>query len=156
MMQSNQPATRDDWRCRPLPEQQASLHTDRTYTPLEMKRIKQGVIPEVMEDKWFIFYEDDVLYLHRSWTGYCVYKAHFQQRDDRWHVERLMVNRDPDQYTQTDDEYDARLFDFVVDLLLLGRRRDIPVPKGDERSKQQRALGTWSLIGRAMMGGEEE
>jgi len=28
-----------------------------------------------MEDKWFIFLEDDWLYLHRSWTGTCVYKV---------------------------------------------------------------------------------
>lgn len=148
-------ATRGDWDIQPLPEQRAVLYTDRTYTPLEMKAIRQGLIPEVMEDKWFIYYEDDVLYLHRSWTGVCVYEAHFHQGDYRWTVERLMVNRNPDQYTQTDDEYDARLFAFLVDVLLLGRRPAFPLPEGDDRSREQQALGIWSLIGRAMMGDEE-
>jgi len=32
-----------------------------------------GLVPEEIEDKWFIYWEDDTLFFHRSWTGNCIY-----------------------------------------------------------------------------------
>jgi hypothetical protein len=29
----------------------------------------KGLIPRAMEDKWYIYFENDCLYFHRSWTG---------------------------------------------------------------------------------------
>ena len=29
------------------------------------------------EDKWFIYWENDTLFFHRSWTGVCVYIVRF-------------------------------------------------------------------------------
>lgn len=26
-----------------------------------------------MEDKWFSYMDENTLYAHRSWTGYCIY-----------------------------------------------------------------------------------
>ena len=37
-----------------------------------MDQIRAGHIPEMMEDKWFIYWQDDRLFFHRSWTGYCI------------------------------------------------------------------------------------
>ena len=42
-----------------------------------MDHIRQGMIPEVMEDKWFIYWKDDALFFHRSWTGFCIYVVRF-------------------------------------------------------------------------------
>jgi len=46
-----------------------------------MERIRRGYIPSIMEEKWFIFMEEDRLFAHRSWTGLGVYEAIFARID---------------------------------------------------------------------------
>lgn len=48
-----------------------------TLTTKEYARLSLGLIPEEMEDKWFIYLEDNKLYCHRSWTGLCAYIVEF-------------------------------------------------------------------------------
>ena len=73
-----------------------------------------------MDDKWFIFYEQERLNIHRSWTGYCIYVVHFE-KEGRDHVAcEVHVNRNPKQYGVSDDSYDAQMAFWVIDFLLLG------------------------------------
>jgi len=65
-------ATRDDWETTPLPTARASISLDRTYNAAEFMRIREGNVPQEMEDRWFVFYEEPWLHLHRSWTGFGV------------------------------------------------------------------------------------
>ena len=48
----------------------AVLAADWGYSREDVERIKLGLIPEVMEDKWFIYWEGDSLYFHRKSRGY--------------------------------------------------------------------------------------
>jgi hypothetical protein len=96
-------ATRNDWRITPLPEARASLVVDRAYSTAEFAQIKEGRIPEEMEDKWFVFYEEPWLYLHRSWTGYGIYQVRFEPTDDGARAREAVVNRDTEQYYRADD-----------------------------------------------------
>ena len=43
-----------------------------SYSPAEFRRIGGGLASRAKEDKWAIFLEEDVLHLHRSWTGLAV------------------------------------------------------------------------------------
>jgi len=64
---SAESATRQSWpNIKPLPEQRAPLSIERTFTEEEYDLFRHGLIPEVMEDKWFIFLEDDVLYFQKT------------------------------------------------------------------------------------------
>jgi len=80
-----------------------------------------------MEDKWFIFMEENWLCLDRSWTGTCIYKIRLQQIEDKY-LSDALVNRDPEQYRETDINYDAAILNFLVENLLLGKRVSFPVP----------------------------
>lgn len=71
-------ARRGDWQTIPFPDVCHSVPLDRIYTPAEFSQIAAGRIPEEMEDKWFIFFEEPWLYLHRSWTGFSVFKVRFE------------------------------------------------------------------------------
>jgi hypothetical protein len=108
-------ATREDWQATPLPESRASLSLDRTYSNEEFARLQKGRIPEEMEDKWFIFYEEPWLYLHRSWTGYCVFQARFEATPLGNRVAEVFVSRDPEQYRSDNDVADALLLAFLLD-----------------------------------------
>lgn len=141
------PAKRSDWNCRPLPASHVTLPLDRRYSPEEMERIREGLLPEEMEDKWFIFMEGDELFLHRSWTGYCVFVARFRHLRRRWRLYEVDVSREPEEYRSTDDEEDARMMVYLVEALLLGKRVRFPYRRDDGAGG---AIGQWCAVGRAM------
>ena len=47
-------ATRSSWKCLPPPEATAPLGFDAVFTDAEAEQLMLGVVPERMEDKWFI------------------------------------------------------------------------------------------------------
>jgi len=108
------PATRNSWKNTPLPAQRKTITVDRTYSPEEFRRIQEGHIPHQMEDKWFSFYEEPWLYLHRSWTGYCVYQVRFELSENRARPMESLANRDQEQHRST-EERDAQLLALLLD-----------------------------------------
>ena len=112
-------ATSKDWKTKPLPKKRTLIPADRQFTSGEMNRIKRGFIPTVMEEKWFIFFKRNRLYFHRSWTGYCVFVAHFKRRQEGFILNLIEANRNRRQYTEQDDAYDAKLVSDIIDNFLL-------------------------------------
>lgn len=126
-------ATRHSWsNLQPLPAQRSLLYLERQLTEQEYERVCRGLIPENMEDKWFIFVEEDTLYIHRSWTGYCIYQLNLIRGHTTCTIGDAFVNRDVSQYSNSSDRDDERLVMFLIDHLLLGnsspllRSNDIP------------------------------
>lgn len=142
-------ATSSDWGTKPMPAMCATIALDRSFTADEMDLIRQGVVPEEMEDKWFVYWEDDTLFFHRSWTGICVYIVRFARECDTWRMVEAVVNRDPEQRREGRDEDDGQMISFLVDVLLLHRVGDLP---GEGLSDARRSLKSWALVGRAMLG----
>jgi hypothetical protein len=116
-------ATRDSWQNTPMPAARASLDLNRTFSEEEQQLLCLGRIPEVMEDKWFIYLDGDWLSFHRSWTEYGIYQVRLAHEDGVYRVAEALVNRDPAQYSSQDAERDAAILsDVLIDNLLLGRR----------------------------------
>ena len=143
-----QPARPTDWNTEPLPEQRATLQLDRVFSTDDMDRIRNGLIPEVMEDKWFIYWRAKALYFHRSWTGNCTYVVHFVSEGDEWRMVRAEVNRDYEQYQCKNDDYDVEMISYLIDALLLRRPAKYP----DDNDSDESALAQWANVGRAMLG----
>jgi hypothetical protein len=72
------PTTRWDWKVLPMPRRTQAVRIDHRYTAEEMDRIRLGFWPQLMEEKWFVFWEDPYLYLHRSWTGLLLFRVRFE------------------------------------------------------------------------------
>ncbi|AVJ30287.1 hypothetical protein [Achromobacter spanius] len=113
-------ATQDSWKHLPAPAQREPLHFQGRYTADEYARLRQGVIPQEMEDKWFIYLHDGWLRLHRSWTGNWIYALRLEQDGDAWTVTDSWVNRDPEQYRLTDAEYDRASLQRMLQWLMKG------------------------------------
>ena len=143
------PAKRDDWKTSPLPDARATVRLDRGFTDEEMSRIRVGLVPDQMEDKWFVYWEKDLLYFHRSWSGVCIYVVHFHVDEHGYRMIQADVNRDPDQYAQTSDAFDARLISYLIDVLLLQHSAEYP---DEEEFVPRDPLAMWSLVGRAAVG----
>ncbi len=75
----------------------AALPYDVTYSTAEFESLRLGLIPQGMDDYWFIFYEEPWLYFHRSWSGVCVYGLRLDRIGESCHVAEAWVNRDPEQ-----------------------------------------------------------
>lgn len=141
------PATKDSWTTHPLPAQHARLSAGWKYSNEEYLQIKQGLIPEVMEDKWFVYFQDDVLYLHRSWTGFCIFQVQFQPCGSGYQVSQVLVSRDAEQYRESSDAEDLALLRYLVDALLLGKEVPFPTPQGLQ-GPVQAAISQRHLVGR--------
>jgi hypothetical protein len=143
-------ATSRSWKTEPFPANRARLKLDRSFDPAEWSALLCGVIPEEMEDKWFIYEEGGWLNFHRSWTGLCNYRVRLRKTPNGGEIAEAWVSRQEDQYSGVDDDYDARLLSWLIDVLLLKRPATWPESgKGDE------ALRQWSSVGRAMLAHDE-
>ena len=113
---------RPDWKLFPLPERFSTIPLDQTYSDAESDLIMAGFLPREMEDKWFLFFENDTLFIHRSWTGYCIYQVHFVREGGMaLRATHAEANRDPDQYRNTDDAEDAEHIYAIIQGFLLTR-----------------------------------
>lgn len=76
-------ARADSWKRLPAPAKRADLPFDAVYDADQYARLRQGLIPQEMEDKWFIYLEDGQLCLHRSWTGTWIYALRLEPEEKR-------------------------------------------------------------------------
>jgi hypothetical protein len=119
--------TKNDWNRIPFTSG-VPIPFRGVFSRAELDRIREGLIPEVMEDKWFIYFEQPHLFLHRSWTGQPVYRVALIEVSDGASVEEALCV--PEQVERTGPEYQAELLDFLIGNLLLDRAKPFPVPTG--------------------------
>ena len=108
-------AVRGDWKIFSLPAEHDVLVIDRQYTSEEFCRISVGCIPKGMDDHWFIFYEDPWLYLHRSWTGLCIFQVRFESVNQGHRVVEVLVNAELKQWNRCDERRNALLATILLD-----------------------------------------
>ena len=124
----------DSWQTRPMPPSVGLVPFAESYSTEEYAAIVRGLVPQEMEDKWFIYEDSGAVYFHRSWSGVCIYRVRFEAAGDRYQIVEVLVNRDrgpnPGQREGGDEGYAAALLRFLIGNLLLGRQRPFPVPRG--------------------------
>lgn len=120
-METIKKAQKGDWKTNPMPEKREIFSMSLSLSEKEYEILQYGLIPQEMEDKWFLYFEDDTLYFHRSWTGICVYEVHFSEDHQS---AKVIVNRDPDQYRQQDPEQDKAVIQILISGLVRNPERE--------------------------------
>lgn len=110
--------------------------------------MKRGLIPQRMEDKWFIYFEEAWLYFYRSWTGHCIYAIRFESSAAGGSAVESWVSRDSAQYRETRTDYDRLIAKFLIDAFLLGKSAAFPVPS-DLPLDTLKGIYQHHLVGRA-------
>jgi hypothetical protein len=146
-------ASRASWKNVPLPDARARIPYARSFDRAEQARVARGLVPQEMEDKWFVFLEEPWLFFHRSWTGICIYAVRLRPEGEGSTVEEALANRDPEQYRATDDAYDAAVLSFLVEALLLGR--DVPFPLRASVDPGKASLLKHHMVGHGRRSDEE-
>lgn len=123
-MPADEPVTRSSFSDRlqrisaPRP---LSLLPTRIWSDEAWERIQLGYCSRGMDEKWDVFAEGDVVFLHRSWTGNGFVEATFAPADDGGRqVTEAVVERDQDRYRGKDDEYDCLMLELVLSAIVLG------------------------------------
>lgn len=139
-------ANPDSWQRKPfvtgVPLQ---YHTSLSAQQFQLARL--GVIPEVMEDKWFIYYEEPYLYFHRSWTGQPVYRLTFENREESGEVVEAIWSADLAQNSTTGSAYAAQLLDFLLYAIVLREPKEFPMPSSE--AKEPKGLFQHHISGTA-------
>jgi hypothetical protein len=107
--------TRGMWRTQPLHRPQRLPVPDVAWSDQDWERIRGGVLPEEMEDKWFAFTSEGRLNLVRSWTGYTIYEAGF------WRISDLLVTGDRQVYDKGADDAETSHVVQLINGILLHR-----------------------------------
>ncbi|MET7290112.1 hypothetical protein [Streptomyces sp. NPDC005573] len=93
----------------------------RVWSDEDWEQIQRGYASRDMDEKWDVFVEGDVVFLHRSWTGYGLFAATFARVEGAgWRIVSAVVERDPERYGSTDDAYDCLLLELVIATIVLG------------------------------------
>ncbi len=138
-----------DWKTKSMPEKSVKIKLNKKYTKEEMDKIRWGYIPEQMEDKWFVYWEKDKLFFHRSWTGVCIYIVIFEKdKEGNYFAKEAIANRNPQQYKIKDDEYDKQMIYSLIDVLLLNKVGKFPTLHQNPIAS---SLEMWSIIGREIL-----
>ena len=107
---------RDHWlpKMKPLGSSRIELAFRRTFTLPEAERLRAGLWPQVMEDKWVVWLGDSSLDLWRSWTGSCIFSLAAQASASGLIVGPLLVSTDMTQYCRQNDAEDIRIVESLI------------------------------------------
>lgn len=99
-----------------------------SFNEAEVEKLTQGLIPEAMEDKWFIYLDGSQLCFFRSWTGQPVYRVTLEKDEGGFIVTDAEI--DETVFKGQDAKYEARLLGFLISNLPLGQNEPFPRPEG--------------------------
>ncbi|WP_416407152.1 hypothetical protein [Agrobacterium rosae] len=101
---------------------------DATFSAEDYDRIQSGFSPAGMEDKWFIYFSESSLFLHRSWTGKGVYRVDFEPDQNGAKVCQAVC--DAEIVAKSTTAYQAQLLGFLISNILLDKEETFPLPAG--------------------------
>jgi len=108
-----------------MPGDRIEVDLDKQFTKDEFEKIKLGFRSHDMDQRWNILYEDNLLYIHRSWTGHCIFIGTVKGNQDcTGHLSHLTINGDGTQYQRVDTNEDVNTMLMIVGSHLIERVRD--------------------------------
>jgi hypothetical protein len=116
--------------------------------PLDQVKLKDGpvFIASQMEEKWNIYFYDQILYFVRSWTGILVHAAKCEINNGTLKVSSVMTNRES--IDERDRTFPFREVFFLIVSHVLGKVFPHPIPAFIEAEEEKIALFSFSQYGR--------
>ena len=114
----NDKGIKSDLRTVDMPETFEVATMNRSLSEEEYQALVFGFIPRDTDDRWFLYAQDDWVYLHRSWTGHCIFKLKLEVSSGNVTLTDIHINRDPDQYRSVNTQADKDEANSVLTSLL--------------------------------------
>lgn len=110
MPEKTEVATKDRWQTEPMPEGSPIVPMNVVLPSEAMRIIKYGHIPKAMEDHWFMYCDESTIRYFRSWTGHCIFIAHYVEESEVCRITSLQLNGNPEQYQYENEGCAIALF----------------------------------------------
>lgn len=100
----------------------------RIWSDQDWQRIQLGCVSQDMDEKWNVFAEGDVVFVHRSWTGLGVFEATFTPTDGGRRITKAVVPRKGpsgirrllSRRSGSDNEFNCVMLELVLSAIVLG------------------------------------
>ena len=103
------PATRNSWTNIKF-DKPKYVEAHMAISNEQFDIIRRGIIPEEMEDKWFIYYARGIIHFFRSWTGYEIFRAKIQKTVGGYLIDGFQVETNQEKYRCPSDEENIACF----------------------------------------------
>lgn len=110
---------KSSWKTVPM-SMPVALACELFFTEEEYNVVSFGLIPQIMEDKWFVYLDDNsVLHLHRSWTGNEIFRAEINKSlIDGYYIDKLYFENDKAVFNMCKEEDMLSMFKVLVNGLM--------------------------------------
>ena len=105
---------KDDWQTIDMPNNVENFTLEKKLDDKYIELLKLGYLEKSMDSKWFMYCEDNKMYIHRSWTGYCIYIVELSDKG----ILNVVVNRNNKQYSETNLEFDRFFVDHLISMFI--------------------------------------
>ena len=107
--------TKKDWKIKPLPEEKEKLDYHNFFGDADAEKIVHGFKPRDMDDKWFVYSEDDWVYFVRSWTGHHIFGFRLRPTPaGGLKVIESWVNANPEEYNSPGKEANIEIINRLM------------------------------------------
>lgn len=80
----------------------------------EMNILKMGHIPEVMEDHWFMYCDDDAINYYRSLSGIQIFKGYYKLINGEYIIYTIEINKNKNEYNEENIDRSVNLFKSLI------------------------------------------
>jgi hypothetical protein len=101
-----------------------ALACSGTFTKTELETVAMALVPDEMEDRWFIYMEDLTLFIVSSSNGFSLYRVRFAQSDHDFVISSAEVRRS----AGGDLAWHAQFLEYLIRRALLGDE-SVPLPR---------------------------
>lgn len=92
------------------------IPVDIPVSAAEMKILRRGHIAETQEDHWFMVCDDEHIRYFRSWTGMCVFEAHYHRHaSGDFRIDHLDVHHALAEFCVNGDVPSVCLFRYLIE-----------------------------------------
>jgi ADP-ribosyl-[dinitrogen reductase] hydrolase len=121
-------ATKDKWDTISMTNPK-KLDVSISLNSVQLNKLKLGLVPNEMEDKWFAYFHNDHIHFHRSWTGFEIFKAKINTSENGSQINAFWVEQNPEKYKELIDERNIANFQTHINYLS-NREINNPVKNG--------------------------
>jgi len=97
-----------------------TLLPGRAWTREQWERIERGYRARGMDEKWDVFVEGHVAFLHRSWTGNGIFEATFAPVGGGWRISAAIAESDPQRVRNGSAQFNKVMLELVLSSVVLG------------------------------------
>jgi hypothetical protein len=98
------------------------------FSKVDFEKIKRGLLPHGMDDRWFMYFEDPHLFIHCYPTGEAAYRVSLKHSEDSAAVIEALWASEHATGNESQIPWQSAVLDWIIASVLLKQARLFPSP----------------------------